>query len=334
METVVAVFGRFLRTSPGAERLKKGLCGKKPFNQAGKNDAQCRSTGKGLSPYAVLHRKGHFAGWPFLIEKNRVSSKKDMLMPKQSPSSAIPACHGIIPSRYASIRFPGKPLADIAGKPMFWHVYTGAASCPELASLHLATDDERIAGAAEALGVPCIMTSSDHVSGTNRVYEAAQKLGLSDNAVIFNIQGDEAGLAPHVLSDLAAAFADPAVRVATPATDMEPDDLANPNRVKVVLAQNGNALYFSRSPIPYARAGTPAYLLHIGLYGFTMKTLAEFTGFAPGVLEQHEQLEQLRFLENSVPIRVVKTSYRGIGIDTPEDLEILKKMRRKSAKRG
>ena len=235
--------------------------------------------------------------------------------------------HGIIPARYDSVRFPGKPLADIDGKPMFWHVYQGAAACPDLRSVHLATDDERIARAAEGLNVPCIMTAKEHVSGTNRVYEAAQRLNLSESAVIFNIQGDEAALEPFVVSELVRAFADSAVHVATPATALDPADLPNPNRVKVVLAASNDALYFSRSPIPYARVGKPAYLLHIGLYGFTMKTLSEFTKFAPGVLEQAEQLEQLRFLENGVPIRVVKTVYAGIGIDTPDDLANLKALR-------
>ncbi len=251
-----------------------------------------------------------------------------MPQPAEHLSSPLaPAFHGIIPARYDSVRFPGKPLADIDGKPMFWHVYQGAATCKDLNSVHLATDDERIASAAEKLGVPFIMTAKDHVSGTNRVYEAAQRLNLPESAIVFNIQGDEAALEPYVMSELTKAFADPSVRVATPATDLDPEDLPNPNRVKVVLASNGDALYFSRSPIPYARAGKPAYLLHIGLYGFTMKTLAQFTRFAPGALEQVEQLEQLRFLENGVPIRVVKTAYNGIGIDTPEDLAKLKALR-------
>ena len=242
-------------------------------------------------------------------------------LPHGSPGSRF---HGIIPARYGSSRFPGKPLADIGGKPMFWHVYSRAARCVQLASLHLATDDERIARAAKDLGVPFLMTSSDHVSGTNRVCEAAKLLGLSEDAVIINIQGDEAALDPRVLDELVAAFADTSVRVATPATAMAAADISNPNRVKVVCDRYGNALYFSRSPIPHARIGTPEYLLHIGLYAFSMPMLTQFTSWPQGILEQAEQLEQLRFLENGVPVRVVHTRYAGMGVDTPEDLECLK----------
>ena len=229
--------------------------------------------------------------------------------------------HGIIQARYASARFPGKPLALLHGKPMFWHVWHRASLCPRLSSVTLATDDSRIAAAAESLSVPCLMTAPGHPSGTDRVHEAAVLLNLPGEALVVNIQGDEPALAPEALSDLLDAFDDPAVQAATLAYALSspPED---PNLVKVVRARSGDALYFSRAPIPYPRDGAPVRTLgHIGLYAFTMRTLSRFVSLPPSPLERTEKLEQLRLLENAIPLRVALTEHRSRGVDTPEDLE-------------
>ncbi|MFI3272973.1 MAG: 3-deoxy-manno-octulosonate cytidylyltransferase [Pseudomonadota bacterium] len=244
-----------------------------------------------------------------------------------------PVIYGIIPARYASSRFEGKPLADILGKPMFWHVYQRAKLCAAFCEVVLATDDERIAAAAEALGVPCVMTASDHVSGTDRVFEAACKLGVAADAIVVNIQGDEPALDPRMLDQLVEPFAhDAHLQTATLAQTLTVDEAASPDRVKVVTAANGDALYFSRSMIPYVRGGQtvsgslpenatqPIYWGHIGLYAFRMAALEKFTKLAPSRLEQLECLEQLRLLENGITMRVVPTEYRTHGVDRPEDI--------------
>ncbi len=230
--------------------------------------------------------------------------------------------HAIIPARYASTRFPGKPLVLLYGKPMFWHVWSRAMRCPLLASVTLATDDERIKAEAERLGVPVLMTGSSHQSGTDRVHEAARLLDLPQEAVVLNIQGDEPALDPEALGLLAAAFADPAVRAATLAHSLDPSAMLRPDTVKVVLAANGDALYFSRAAIPFSRDGErflPVYG-HIGLYGFTMQTLERFVALPPSPLERTEKLEQLRLLENGIPLRVLLVEKAFVGVDQAEDL--------------
>lgn len=233
---------------------------------------------------------------------------------------------------------------------MFWHVWRRACLCPQLASVTLATDDERIAEAAARLGVPWVMTSSEHESGTDRVYEAARLLGLPTDAVLVNIQGDEPALAPAMLGELVQPFfVDPAVRVSTlvrrsslelgeAAEANSPDrvkiEADSPDRVKVVFARNGDALYFSRAAIPFERdvvrpkqSGGGIHYLHIGLYAFRYEALAAFTALPKSRLEGLEKLEQLRFLENGIPIRVVLTEGRSLGVDRPEDLpEVLRVM--------
>jgi len=230
--------------------------------------------------------------------------------------------HAIIPARYASTRFPGKPLALLHGKPMFWHVWSRAMRCRLLSSVTLATDDERIKAACDALAVPVVMTG-EHQSGTDRVHEAARILRLPENAVIINIQGDEPALDPEALTLLAGAFGDPLVQAATLAHPLESADLLRPDKVKVVLAANGDALYFSRAGIPFSRDGEralPAYG-HIGLYAFTMQTLARFVALPPSPLERTEKLEQLRLLENNIPMRVLLTEQAAcIGVDQVEDV--------------
>ena len=245
-----------------------------------------------------------------------------------------PPMLGIIPARYASSRFPGKPLALILGRPMVAHVYERARRCPELDRVVLATDDDRIRNAAQGLGIPVVMTSPEHASGSDRVLEAALALGVSDEHVVVNIQGDEPALDPAMLTELVAPFTGPegaAVRVATLATELPPDlasELAdNPDRVKVVLARDGNALYFSRAPIPFGRDGTHGeHLLHLGLYAFRLEALRRFAALPRGRLEALEQLEQLRLLENGIPVRVSLTRHASQGVDRPEDLETVTKI--------
>jgi 3-deoxy-manno-octulosonate cytidylyltransferase (CMP-KDO synthetase) len=231
-------------------------------------------------------------------------------------------CYGIIPARYASTRFPGKPLADILGRPMIWHVYQRAMESGCFDTVAVATDDVRIEAAAQALGIPVVMTRSDHPSGTDRVLEAARQLGAPENAVVVNIQGDEPALDPAILTELLAPFADPTVRVVTPAVRISADEARRPDQVKVVFSNTMTALYFSRSPIPFDRDGqTPDYYGHIGLYAFRMDALTQFVGFNKGTLEDIEKLEQLRLLENDIPIRIILTTHRTVGVDRPEDLE-------------
>ena len=240
--------------------------------------------------------------------------------------TALPPCYGLIPARYQSHRFPGKPLADILGKPMFYHVYERAMRCPSLRRVWLATDDERIHAAALKLAVPVVMTRDDHPSGSDRIMEAAQLVGIEDEAVVVNIQGDEPALDPEMLSRLVAPFADPAIAVTTLARVIDGAEAENPDRVKVVRAANGKALYFSRAKIPYLRdaAGDDAhYLLHVGIYAYRLAALRTFTSLAPSPLEKIEKLEQLRLLEAGIPIHVVLTDYRGFGVDRPEDLPLI-----------
>ena len=238
-----------------------------------------------------------------------------------------PACFGVIPARYESSRFPGKPLADILGRPMFRHVFDRASRCPELQSVTLATDDARIEAAAREHGVPVVMTRSDHRSGTDRVLEAARILGLDRDAVVVNIQGDEPALDPGMLSELLAPFREDGPEVATLATRIDPQEAASPDRVKVVVAKDGNALYFSRTPIPYLPEGASgSHLLHIGLYAFRMRALERFAELAPSPLEERERLEQLRLLENGIHIRVVETGHRCHGVDRPEDMDTICKL--------
>ena len=235
-----------------------------------------------------------------------------------------PVCHAIIPARYASTRFPGKPLAMILGRPMIWHVYTRAMACPSLASVTLATDDERILDACAELNIPALQTSSAHPSGTDRVLEAARALDLPPDAVVVNVQGDEPALRPEMLTQLTDAFEDPAVQVATLAKEVPAAMVRDPNRAKVVTDAAGNALYFSRAPIPFDRdlepgCAVPA-LVHIGLYAFRVRALELFASLPLGRLEDREKLEQLRLLENGIPIRVMMTQHDSVAVDHPEDI--------------
>jgi len=241
--------------------------------------------------------------------------------------SKLPPCHGIIPVRYQSSRFPGKPLADILGRPMFWHVFERARRCKTLSSVTLATDDSRIRSAAEQWRIPVVMTRTDHLSGTDRVLEAAEKLELEADAVIVNIQGDEPVLEPVMLTELLNPFRDPDIQVTTLAKKIKAPEADNPDLVKVVFTADHRALYFSRSPIPFQRnAADPDFYGHIGIYAFRMPALKNFVALDQGFLEVTERLEQLRLLENGIPIHIVETEHQSIGVDRPEDVETVKKI--------
>jgi 3-deoxy-manno-octulosonate cytidylyltransferase (CMP-KDO synthetase) len=253
---------------------------------------------------------------------------------KRETMDNLPQCFGVIPARFDSSRFPGKALADINGKPMFWHVYTRAGRCPYFSRIVLATDDQRIFSAAEKLSVPVMMTQKTHPSGTDRVLEAAEKLNAPANAVIVNIQGDEPLLEPEMLGQLIRPFASDRVQVTTLAQKIDSTAALNPDRVKVVLAKDGHALYFSRAPIPCHRDGSKAgFLGHIGLYAFKMATLRRFQQIGRSRLESIESLEQLRLLEEGIDIHVVITEHATIGVDRPEDLQkVLHIMKKESRK--
>lgn len=232
---------------------------------------------------------------------------------------------GLIPARYGSTRFPGKPLADLWGKPLIQHVFERASASPILERVVVATDDERILECVRGFGGEALMTSPEHTCGTERIAEAAGLLSLSDEDLVVNIQGDQPLLAPEVIEELVRPLLlSSEVSMATVAIPFEnPEELADPNRVKVVLDREGRALYFSRAPIPYFRppGQAPLYLRHIGLYAYRKEFLDLFVKLPPGDLERTEKLEQLRALENGYPIAVTITRYDCPEVDTPEDLE-------------
>lgn len=231
---------------------------------------------------------------------------------------------GIIPARYASTRFPGKPLALLQGKPMVQWVFDRVQSS-EVRDLVVATDDERIADCVRGFGGRVVMTSPDHASGTDRCGEAAMLMNPKDNDVVINIQGDEPLISPREIHLLASAFEDKSVQIATLVNPFYDDTLLNdPNVVKVVKAKNGKVLYFSRLPIPYLRENaTPPthYYRHIGIYAYRYGVLKEIVQLPTSELENSEKLEQLRWLENGYTIHALECDYQGIGVDTPEDLE-------------
>jgi 3-deoxy-manno-octulosonate cytidylyltransferase (CMP-KDO synthetase) len=202
---------------------------------------------------------------------------------------------------------------------MFWHVYHRASLCPELHAVALATDDRRIEAAAKKLNVPVIMTRSDHPSGTDRVLEAALQMRIEDHAVVVNVQGDEPALQPEMISQLIKPFADTATCVSTLARRIDARSAESPDQVKVVLDKNHDALYFSRAGIPHLReaGGEAGFLGHIGLYAFRLDILKQFVTLPVGGLEGIEKLEQLRLLENRIPIRVVETELTSFGVDRP-----------------
>ena len=237
---------------------------------------------------------------------------------------------GIIPARYASTRFPGKPLALIDGKPMIEHVWRGVTESSLLSRAIVATDDERIANAVRTFGGEVMMTGEHHRSGTDRCGEVVEKLGHSaeDYDVVINIQGDEPRVAASQLRTVTAIFDDPTTEIATLKKSITtPEELFSPNVVKVVCNLSGDALYFSRQPIPYLRnveqnqwLERQKYYKHIGIYAFRLDVLKAVTRLAQTPLELGESLEQLRWIENGFRISVGETDVENIAIDTPEDL--------------
>ena len=226
----------------------------------------------------------------------------------------------VIPARYASTRLPGKPLKDIAGKPMVVRVYERASQAQRVAETIVATDDQRILQAVEQAGGEAMLTRADHPTGTDRLAEVAAAHPEAD--LIINVQGDEPLIEPSLIDALAAAFDDDAeLAMATVKTEITDEaEQQNPNNVKVVTDKNGYALYFSRSLLPYPRhAGTPAYK-HIGIYAYKRDFLLQYAQMATTPLEQAESLEQLRALENGYRIKVIETKAHFVGVDTAEDL--------------
>ena len=232
---------------------------------------------------------------------------------------------GIIPARYASTRFPGKPLAILGGKPVIQRVYEQVVSV--LGEAYVATDDERIFQAVEQFGGQAVMTRSDHKSGTDRIEEAAQKLN-TDADVIINVQGDEPFIQPSQIETLMHLFDAPETQIGTLGKQFESiEAIENPNSPKIVTDNRGFALYFSRSVIPYIRGkernewfGEYPFLKHLGIYAYRREVLAEVTKLPQSSLEKAESLEQLRWLQNGYRIRVGMTDIETVGIDTPEDL--------------
>lgn len=235
----------------------------------------------------------------------------------------------IIPARYASSRFPGKPLADMFGKPMIQRVYEQVQKAID--EVWVATDDARIYDAVVAFGGKSVMTSVNHRSGTDRINEAYNKIG-KDFDVIINVQGDEPFIQPHQVETLKACFDSEQVELATLVKPFKKEDnlelLSNPNSPKVVINKNSEAIYFSRSVIPYIRDAAQSewlnkhtFFKHIGMYGYRSDVLADITKLSPSPLEVAESLEQLRWIENGYRIRVGYTDIETIGIDTPYDME-------------
>ncbi len=231
---------------------------------------------------------------------------------------------GIIPARYASSRFPGKPLALIDEKPMLQHVYEHVQAS-SLDLVVVATDHPLIQECVDGFGGQVVMTAASHPSGTDRCGEAASLLQLNEEDVIINIQGDEPAISPKEIELIKQLFTDEQVDIATlvkPISD--PTLVENPNCVKAVLAYNHKVLYFSRYAIPYrrdSRLEPTTYYQHIGIYAYRYKILKELVQLPPSTLEATEKLEQLRWLQHGYSIYAAECDYHGIGIDTPEDLE-------------
>lgn len=231
----------------------------------------------------------------------------------------MPALHAVavIPARYDSTRFPGKPLALLAGLPMLQHVYGRVLKARGIDQVWVATDDARIATAVEQFQGRVIMTGACR-TGSDRVCAAVRDL---DAEIVLNVQGDEPLIEPSCLEALLTAFDDPAVEMATLRRPLAEGEEGDPNVVKVVCALNGDALYFSRSSIPYLRRRSTGLFVHVGVYAYRKAFLQALTTFESTPLEKAESLEQLRVLEHGHRIRTVLTEHRSLGVDTPEDLE-------------
>lgn len=233
----------------------------------------------------------------------------------------------VIPARLASTRLPRKPLREIAGLPMLAHVYEAVRSCPLLRAedVLVATDSDQIVALCRERQYNVALTSDRHRSGTERVHEVASSIAAD---IYLNIQGDEPLTRPEHIAALVSLMADPAVQVGTLKTPAAAEDVNNPNAVKVVTDAAGRALYFSRAPIPFDRdaTGQVCYFKHLGFYAYRPHALARFCSWPESALERAERLEQLRFLENGIPIHVAETPFDTIGVDTEEDLRRVDRM--------
>ena len=233
----------------------------------------------------------------------------------------------VIPARYASTRLPGKPLKLIAGKPMIQRVYEQAKKAAMPAEVIVATDDKRVYDTVLAFGGNACMTRENHPNGTSRLAEVAEKYPDAD--VIVNVQGDEPMIPPEIIDRLAEAFVEePDLKMATMKTRMEETEFGDPSAVKVVADKNGYALYFTRSLIPYPRNKSDLFRVykHVGIYAYTRTFLMQYAAMDPTPLEQVESLDQLRVLENGYKIKVLESDFRGIGVDTQEDLDAVNKL--------
>ena len=238
----------------------------------------------------------------------------------------MPEVLAVIPARWESTRFPGKPLADLAGKPLVWYVCERAREARLVNRVAVATDDERIAAAVREFGGEAVMTSTDHASGTDRVAEAVRTLG---GDIVVNLQGDEPLIPPVVIDAVVERIArDDSIVCATAAAPVADEaEYADPSAVKVVLDCDGRALYVSRAPIPHDRdVGFGGALVHTGIYAFRRDFLDVFTGLEPTPLEEREKLEQLRMIEHGYRIGVVVSDYRATGVDTPADLDRVRRI--------
>jgi 3-deoxy-manno-octulosonate cytidylyltransferase (CMP-KDO synthetase) len=235
-----------------------------------------------------------------------------------------PTVLGVIPARLASTRLARKVLRTIAGKPMLAWVFEAAQACPQLDSVLIATDSDEVAELCHRNAWPVQLTSPHLPSGTDRVHAVAQQIHAD---IYVNIQGDEPLLKPEHLTALLRPFTQPHVEVSTLKVLCSPENVTNPNAVKVVTATDGRALYFSRATIPYDRDGaSPQYWKHIGLYAYRKATLNRFPTLPTSLLEHTERLEQLRFLENGISIHVEPTDFDTIGVDTEDDLKRVEAM--------
>ncbi|RKH46732.1 3-deoxy-manno-octulosonate cytidylyltransferase [Corallococcus sp. AB049A] len=237
----------------------------------------------------------------------------------------------VIPARHASTRFPGKPLALIAGRPMIEHVWRRCQEASAFDEVWVATDDARIRDVVEGFGGKAVMTSPACPTGTDRIAEVARS--RPDVDVWVNVQGDEPLMDPAALKVLADLFQDEAVHMGTLVRPLDPEEVGNPNVVKAVLALNGDALYFSRAAVPHARdTGAPVRRwAHLGLYGYRRDTLLQLASFNPTPLEETEKLEQLRALENGLRIRCASVSWRTVAVDVPEDVARVEAVMRERA---
>lgn len=229
-----------------------------------------------------------------------------------------------IPSRYGSSRFPGKPLAMIAGKPMIQHVYNCAEKCPDISEVYVTTDDERIFKCVENFQGKAVMTRERHPSGTDRIAEAVEKLDLNSDDIIVNIQGDQPVFESSVISDMVKPLLeDKTLPMSTLKYRINnPDEVNNSNIVKVVTDNNDYALYFSRSTIPFYRESPTEqeHFKHLGFYAYRKDFILEFSKIPGSKLEKAEKLEQLRAIENGYKIKVIETSSDSIEVDAPEDI--------------